>query len=365
LLRPASRAILEAEGGESQVSKLSTLETVLLLVAAAAQSVRAGDWPISTPSREGLDEAGLARLDARIRSALPHVRSLMIARHGSLVFEHYYGDASPEKLHNIQSMTKSVSSALVGIALKKGLIKSLDNKVLDYYPEYRSVISDQRVREITIWHLLTMASGIDEMQLSFDKVLSNPIAEILRQRLLYLPGGGFQYSSPAAHLLGGVLRKATGRSVLDFARTELFQPLGLGRVEWYADSTGLQSGGLSGLWRSRDLLKFGELYLRQGTWRGAELISPAYIAESVTVQNRGKFYGEKAIYGFMWWITSIGRHEAFYARGYGGQYLVVIPRADLVVLCTSDWKRPEYPEHFALLGEFILPAITSNGGLHR
>jgi CubicO group peptidase (beta-lactamase class C family) len=257
-------------------------------------------------------------------------------------------------------MTKSVSSALVGIALKKGLIKSLDNRALDYYPEYRSVIADQRVQEITIRHPLTMASGIDEMQLSFDKVLSDPIAEILRQRLLYQPGGGFKYSSPAAHLLGGVLRKATGRSVLDFAQTELFHPLGLRRVEWYADSKGLQSGGLSGLWCSRDLLKLGELYLRHGTWRGVDLISPAYIAESVTVQNRGEFYGEKASYGFMWWITSIGGHEAFFARGYGGQYLMVIPRADLVVVCTSDWKQPEYPEHFALVGKFIVPAIASN-----
>ncbi len=332
---------------------------VFLMAAAAAQSTSADDWPISPASREGLDRAKLTRLDAHIRAELPHIRSLLVARHGRLVFEQYYGDASPEKLHNIQSMTKSVSSALVGIALKKGLIKSLDNRALEYYPEYRSSITDQRVGEITIRHLLTMASGIDEMQLSFDKALSDPVAEILRQRLLFQPGGGFKYSSPAAHLLGGVLRKATGRSVLAFAETELFHPLGLGRVEWYADSKGLQSGGLSGLWRSRDLLKLGELYLRHGTWRGAELISPAYIAESVRVQNRGEFYGEKATYGFMWWIARVGGHEAFYARGYGGQYLMVVPQADLVVLCTSDWKQAEYPQHFALVEDFIVPAIVS------
>ncbi|MCC7174914.1 MAG: hypothetical protein IT159_06930 [Bryobacterales bacterium] len=80
----------------------------------------------------------------------------------------------------------------------------------------------------------------------------------------------------------------------------------------------------------------------------------------MTVQNRGEFHGEKASYGLMWWITSIGGYEGFYARGYGGQYLMVIPRADLVVLCTSDWKQPEYPEHFALVGRFIVPAIISN-----
>jgi CubicO group peptidase (beta-lactamase class C family) len=256
-------------------------------------------------------------------------------------------------------MTKSVSSALVGIALKKRLITSLENRVLDYFPEYRNSIGDPRMRDITLRHILTMASGIDEMRLSFDKVLENPIRDIFRQRLLYAPGQGFKYSSPAAHLLGGVLRNASGRSVLDFAEMELFRPLGMGRVAWYADKTGLQSGGMSGLWRSRDVLKLGELYLRRGTWRGSELISPAYITESVKLQNEGDFFGERARYGYMWWITSIAGNEAFYARGYGGQYLIVIPKADLVVLCTSDWKQPEYNEHFALIERFILPSIAS------
>lgn len=300
----------------------------------------------------------LAQLDARIQARLPHVRSLLVARHGSLVLEKYYGDASRDGLHNIQSMTKSVSSALVGVALRKGLITSLDARILDYYPEYRDVITDRRVEAITIRNLLTMASGIDAMQLSFDKALTNPIRDILRQRLLYAPGQGFTYSSPAAHLLGGVLRKAAGRDVFDFAAAELFRPLGMGRVVWYADSRGLQSGGLSGLWRSRDILKLGELYLRQGRWRRAELIPPAYIVESVKVQNTGLFFGEPARYGYMWWITNIAGYDAFYARGYGGQYLMVLPKADMVVLCTSDWKQPEYPEHFALIEEFILPSIA-------
>jgi CubicO group peptidase (beta-lactamase class C family) len=341
------------------VRQLLLFELALLISSAVPLSGEGEDWPISTPSREGLQAGRLAELDAHVQAQLPHVRSLLVARHGSLVFERYYGDASRDGLQNIQSMTKSVSSALVGIALKKGLITSLENKILDYFPEYRGGITDPKVRDITIRHVLTMASGIDEMRLSFDKELDNPIAEILRQRLLYAPGQGFKYSSPAAHLVGGVLRKATGESVLAFAETELFRPLGMGRVVWYADKTGLQSGGLSGLWRSRDILKLGELYLRRGNWRGTELISPAYVAESVKVQNRGEFFGEPARYGYMWWIASIAGYEAFYARGYGGQYLMVIPKADLVVLCTSDWKQPEYPQHFALIEEFILPSIAA------
>jgi CubicO group peptidase (beta-lactamase class C family) len=332
----------------------------LALLILVAVPLCGDDWPVSSPSREGLRAAKLAGLDAHIQAHLPHVRSVLMARHGSLVFEKYYGDASRDGLQNVQSMTKSVSSALVGIALKKGIITSLDARIAGYFPEYKDAIADQRMREVTIRHVLTMASGIDEVPLSFDKALADPIADILRQRLLYDPGQGFKYSSAAAHLLGEVLRKATGGPVLAFAETELFRPLGMGHVVWYADKTGLQSGGLSGLFRARDILKLGELYLRRGRFRGIELISPAYIAESVKVQNRGDFYGEAARYGYMWWIASIAGREAFYARGYGGQYLAVIPKADLVVLCTSDWKQPEYPEHFALLEEFIVPSLADS-----
>ena len=331
----------------------------LVIGTLAASAGTPGDWPVSTPSAEGLNPDALAALDAHVRTELPHVRSLLIARHGRLVFEKYYGDATSDGPHNMQSMTKSVSSALVGIALRKGLIKSLDHRVLDYFPEYRDGIGDPRMRDVTIRHLLTMASGIDETRSSFDKDLADPTAEILRQRLLYAPGRGFRYSSAAAHLLGAVLRKASGRSVLEFAETELFRPLGMGRVEWYADKTGLQSGGMSGLLRSRDILKLGELYLRHGRWKGVEVVPPAYVAESVKPQNQGEFYGEHAVYGYGWWIESVAGQDAFYARGYGGQYLMVIPRADLVVLCTSDWKQPEYPEHFSLVEKFILPSITS------
>lgn len=259
----------------------------------------------------------------------------------------------------MQSMTKSLSSALVGIALKKGLIKSLDTRVADYFPEYQDVIRDDRMKAITIRHILTMSSGIDEARLSFDKVFANPAQEVLRWRLLYEPGHGFKYSSAAAHLLGGVLRAATGQSVLDFARAELLRPLGTGEVIWYADKSGLQSGGMSGLWRSRDMLKLGELYLRRGRWRGQVIIPAEYVADSVKVQNAGDFYGTHVQYGYMWWMKKIGSHDAFWAAGYGGQYLLVVPDVDMVVLCTSDWKQPEYPEHFAIIGTFILASVLA------
>jgi len=330
----------------------------LLITALTASGQSQDEWPVSAASEQGLSQEALSRLDKQIRTQLPHLRSLLIARRGRLVFENYYGDASRDGLHNMQSMTKSVSSALVGIALKKGFITSLDNRVADYFPEYRVVIQDERMKAITIRQILTMSSGIDEARLSFDKVFANPVEEILRWRLLYEPGHGFRYSSAAAHLLGGVLRAVSGQSVLDFARAELFRPLGMGEVAWYADKTGLQSGGMSGLWRSRDLLKLGELYLRGGRWRDHPIIPAEYVADSVKVHNEGDFFGTHVQYGYMWWIKKVGGHNAFWAAGYGGQYLMVVPDIDMVVLCTSDWKQPEYPEHFALVGTFILASVV-------
>ncbi|HVN03963.1 MAG TPA: serine hydrolase [Bryobacteraceae bacterium] len=340
---------------------MTTLAICLaLLITPVSMPAQAPDeWPVSTPADEGLNPDTLSRLDNHIRAELPHLRSMLIARHGHLVFEKYYGDASRDELHNMQSMTKSVSSALAGIALKKGLIKSLDCRAVDYFPEYQRGIQDERFNRLTIRQLLTMSSGLDELGFSFDKAFADPVAEILKQHLLFAPGQGFKYSSPAAHLLGGVLRKAAGQSVLAFAETELFRPLGMGEVVWYADKTGLQSGGMSGLWRSRDLLKLGELYLRQGRWRGREIIPQEYVADSVKVHNAGDFFGGPVRYGYMWFITFIGSHQAFYAAGYGGQYMMVVPDADLVVICTSDWRQPEYPAHFGLVQRFILPAVAA------
>ena len=107
------------------------------------------------------------------------------------------------------------------------------------------------------------------------------------------------------------------------------------------------------------LLTLGELYLRHGRWGDRQILSPEYVADSVRVHNAGDFHGTHVRYGYMWWLTTIAGHDAFYAAGYGGQYLVVLSDVDLVALCTSDWKQPEYPEHFALFERCILPSIAA------
>lgn len=303
-----------------------------------------------------MSPAVLANLDAHVRGSLPHVRSILIARHGYLVFEQYYNGGSRNELQNIQSMTKSVTSALVGIANRQGLLK-LDQKVLDFFPEIKSP-RDPRAMAITIRHLLTMSSGIREGPPGWDKNDGNPALSALNQALDSEPGSKFNYSGYANHVLAAVLVRATHQDFMSYAETNLLRPLGVSKVVWYKDKNGLELGCGSSLWLARDFLKFGQLYLDNGSWEGAKLIPAKYVQDSGRTHLSGDFFGTHITYGLLWFTDTISGHATYHAKGYGGQYLLIAPDLDLVVLCTSDWRQPEYPEHHTLVRDFVIPAAT-------
>lgn len=336
------------------------LSAIILFTILNSGCIKSQDrWELSSPSQQGMDSISLSKLDEYIKSELPHFRSLLISRNGYLVFEKYYHGSYANEFQNMQSVTKSITSALFGIALQKDYIKSLDDKVMDYFAEYKDSITDARVNEITILHLLTMSSGIDEIPTMFGKNETNPNKSTLQTKLIFNPGSGFKYSSPSAHLLSGILYRTTGISVLKFAEENLFQPLGIEKVVWYSDNNGLHLGCGSSLWRARDLLKFGQLYLNNGKWNGKELIPSAYVDESTKKHISGDFYGNKVDYGYLWWISNISSYKVFSAEGYGSQILRIIPKLDLVILCTSDWQKPVYPEQEAIIKDFIIPSVIS------
>jgi CubicO group peptidase (beta-lactamase class C family) len=310
------------------------------------------DWKSLTPEAQNLNKAILTQLNRHIKNSLPHIRSLLIARHGFLVYEEYYNGASKDEFQNIQSMTKSIMSALNGIAIKDGYIKDLNKKVIDYFPEYKGIIKNSSFCNITIKHLLTMSSGIDE---------GPPMSEIniksvLSQELIFESGSEFKYSSPSSHLLSGILQKATGKSVLEYAENNLLKPLGIKKITWYKDKDGLPLGCGSSLWRARDILKIGQLYLDKGLWHGKQIISSAFINESQKTHIIGNFYGAQVKYGYLWWIDLISK--GYTARGFGDQYLHIIPDLDLVILCTSDSQQAQFAEHIALVKDYIIPATN-------
>lgn len=315
-------------------------------------------WEISAPSEQQMNESVLSQLDKHINDSLPHLQSLLIARHGKLVFEQYYHGGSKNEFHNMQSITKSITSALVGIALKKGYLKSSDQKLVDFFPELTDSITDGRVKNITLYHLLTMSSGIVEERYSkWDKNDDNPFRTALKQQLKSDPGSQFNYSGLASHVFTGILFRATEISLYDFADENLFQPLGIRKVIWYTDKNGMYLGCGSSLWKSRDLLKIGQLYLNKGMWNGIELIPEAYINQSGKTQISGNFFGTIINYGYLWFTDTISDYNVFFAGGYGGQYLMVIPDLAMTILCTSDWKQPGYPEHYVLVKDYIITSV--------
>ena len=327
-----------------------------VLLTANATGV-ASDWKTSVPAKEGMDSATLAEMDAHARAALPHVRSILIARHDHLVFERYYNGGSSDELQNIQSMTKSVTSALVGIAIMEGRLR-LDQKVLDFFPEI-NLPRDPRVRAITVRHLLTMSSGIREGPPQWDKS-DSPAESALMELLDADPGIKFNYSSYASQILATIISRATHKTFWDFADASLFRPLGISNVVWYKDKSGMELACGSSLWKATDLLKFGQLYLDNGSWNGAQLVPEWFVAESGKTHLTGDFFGTRVSYGYLWFTDTISGHRIYHAAGYGGQYLLVAPDLDLVVLCTSDWRQPEYPEHYALIKDLVIPAILQS-----
>jgi CubicO group peptidase (beta-lactamase class C family) len=323
----------------------------LLIVLSGFHSYCQDDRGRSAPEIQNMDKTILNTLNAHIKSSLPHMRSLLIARHGVLVFEQYYNGASGNELQNIQSMTKSITSALIGIAMKDGYIKDLDNKVIDYFPGYKEIIRDSLFKDVTIRHLLTMSSGLDEAPPMTDI----NIKSVLSQKIISRPGSIFRYSSPSSHLLSGILEKATGKSVTEYSESKLLSPLDIQEINWYKDKNGISLGCGSSLWRPQDILKIGQLYLDKGVWNGKQILSDEYINESTKTQITGDFYGTRVKYGYLWWTDLFP--AGYSARGFGDQYLLVIPDLDLVVLCLSDSQLPQFPEHIQLVKDYIIPAV--------
>lgn len=227
------------------------------------------DWRSSAPEDQGLDAQTLVSMDRYIQTQVPHIYSTLVVRHGYIVFEKYYrGDAD---LHyEVASVTKSFTSALIGIALDKGVLRSLDQKVLDFFPEIPVAELSPHVADLTLRHILTMTAGFNWTE---ETPWSWPQSEDWPSYILHIPmasdpGQAFTYNTPSIHLLSVILSKASGLSTLDFANQYLFKPMGIEPSQWTTDPQGRNNGGRGLYLRARDMAKFGYLYLNNGQWDG-------------------------------------------------------------------------------------------------
>ena len=295
---------------------------------------------------------------------MPTVLSFMVVRHGRIVYEKYYSGNNQDSLVVVYSVTKSVISALTGIAIRDGHISDVDMKLTDILPHYFSDNPDPRKREITIKHLLTMTAGLE---IADDEAWAKSpdwCKYVIDRPLVYNPGEKFDYNSGLTNVLSVILTKTTGMTTKEFADKHLFGPLGITDYTWWQDPQGYYLGGWGLRLTPRDMAKFGYLYLREGMHNGQQIVPRQWVQESVTLHS----YPEKTDgYGYAWWLDKLEdrvhgkKYQAFFALGYGGQFIWVVPELDIITVITvkeeSPNDTPEYAAIWHLIHNYVLPAV--------
>jgi CubicO group peptidase (beta-lactamase class C family) len=307
----------------------------------------------------------LVQMMERVRKNQYAIDSITIIRNGYIVMDAYFYPFRKEMKRCIHSCTKSIVSALVGIAIDRGYIKNVNQPVLELLPEMSIASPSKSKQEITVKHLLTMTSGLRcrdsylyhwegmwEMQKSKDwarYVLTLPMAEI--------PGEFFEYCNSTSYLLSAILQKKTNMSTLSFAEKHLFKPIGITDVTWRKSPQGINIGWGEMWLTPHDMAKIGWLYLNKGKWNGEQIISQAWVERSTRGDIKGTLFNQ---YGYQWWIDS----SAYYmAVGYLGQYLFVVPEKNMVVVFTGDLIGGDFFVPKKLLDEYIIPAASPQGPL--
>jgi CubicO group peptidase (beta-lactamase class C family) len=370
---------------------LAILAAVVLSPLAAAQDQRpATTWPAATPESVGLDPKVLAEIDADIAGGkYGYIDSMLIIRHGKLVYDRsykhdydrIYGKPAREPgalnahdpsgpynyfnpwwhpfyrrgdLHSMQSVTKTVTSVVIGVASARGEFPSLDTPILKFFDRAKVANVDERKRRVTIRNLLTMTGGFDwnedlpyndpKNSASLMEASADWVQFTIDRPMAREPGSQFNYSSGESELLAHIFRVATGRDIEEYAAGSLFAPLGITEYYWKRTPSGLADteGGL--YLRSHDLAKIAYLFLKNGVWQGRQIVTADWVNSSVTPAVSVGRAGVK--YGYKWWLYPYGEGNvklAWAGSGFGGQMPIIVPDEDLVMVFTGwnilDGKR--------------------------
>ncbi|TVQ10541.1 MAG: class C beta-lactamase-related serine hydrolase [Balneolaceae bacterium] len=278
-------------------------------------------------------------LEQAIRS-IPEFSSFILYRDGEIISEMYKNGGAANRPANIKSASKSILSALTGIALREGFIESIDDPLSGYLPGYFDGIDDSLKHQITIRHLLMMKSGLRST--SFGNygawvVSRDWVGYAIRGPQVHPPGRSMAYSTGDTHILSAVLSEASGMSTRQLAERYLFTPMNQGIGGWDRDPQGYFFGGNNMALSPYALLEFGRLYLNGGMYNGVQVLDPEWIQKSLTTYQHGiSFNSRRHDYGYLWWHNTFGGHSVWFAWGYGGQYLFLIPEMDAVVVLTGN-----------------------------
>ena len=329
-----------------------------------APSVR---FPLASEHRIDATRLADAYYAARLNRG---VKCLLVARDGVLVAEEYFNRDGRDSLYHVRSVTKSVVSILFGIAVDKGLIRSLDLTVRDFLKDYVDSMS-AATGSITIRDLLTMSGGFSWEELrswdDFNLWVSSAdhVVHVLRLPMANPPGTQFTYNTAACQLLSAIFKEATGTRLYNFAVSNLFQPLGIvGARPWESDENLLNYGGFRLSLKPIDMLNIGLLYLNEGQFEGRQIVSAEWVRASTRAQiSTGNVMMYGPSYGYLWWIGRYGTYDYYFANGYGGQFIVNVPALRLVVVTRSDWTGTgrtadeQWMQTIDIIMNRVLPAV--------
>ena len=316
-------------------------------------------FKVAVPSEAGFDSILINEMMQKVYSGeYGELHSVLVIKNGTIILEDYLGGFSINDLHAIQSCTKSIASLLVGIAIDKGYIKGVDNKILDFFPGYKNLKTTEWGK-ITLQHILTMSSGIDwndELDRKIHSPGNNIIETIFQSNIKNEPGTVFGYKSSDVDLIAGIIKKTTGMYADKFAEKYLFKPLGITDYDWHFDKQNgnpLMDGSL--MLRPRDMAKIGMLVLNKGNWKGKQIVSGEWIEGSTT-----KYFKVDPVfhYGYLWWLGNSQTEKGtkvILANGWGSQFIFIVPKLNLVAVTTgNNMEIKEHLKPLKMLDQYLI-----------
>lgn len=311
-------------------------------------------WKVSTPAEQGLDPMLVAELylDA---AELETLYGLLVIKNGHLIAEAYFNEGAVDQNSLVQSVSKSYISALVGIALDQGCLTSVDQKMMDFFPEFADQITDPRKAQITIRDLLQMRAGYpweESDPALWDSLLTGDHLPLLvGYPLISDPGTEFHYSNLTSYLLGVIVARACDTDLKAYAQEHLLSPIDSDGGDWYQDPYGYYYSLFQ--FTARDMARFGLLYLNDGDYEGNQVLSADWVGESLQrysedinsagiVSGKAGYYLSDIGYGYQWWSAWVGDQRFDLAWGHGGQFIVLLDTLDMIIVVTSD---PFFKQH--------------------
>jgi CubicO group peptidase (beta-lactamase class C family) len=316
-------------------------------------------WPQAGSAIAGWSPA------ADAAGGLDQLHALVIAHKGEIALAEAFRGPPVDRPVNVKSVSKTLVAALTGAAIDRGEIDGPDQTLGALVPELIPGSADTRVRSITIENLLTMQAGLQRTSgPNYGNWISSPnwVAYVLSRPFVMPPGEAMQYSTGSFHVLGAVLARIAGKSLLDLARERLGAPLGIEIPAWTRDPQGYYLGGNEMALSPLAMIRFGELYRQGGVWEDARVISDGWVETSFVPRTRSRFSGLE--YGYGWFLGELQGHMSAIARGYGGQVICVVPALRLTVAITSDPTRPArsggyFGDLMDLISGHIIPAVAA------